>query len=198
MMGCGLRSRAASEKTLNHTLPRHIVTTSYKEEAAMVSRLLVVGLCAATLMGCSGSRGLIVTGTRVGLHAFDGPIAEVSPGLVIKAVSRGQSNDGTLSYEIPGGATCEGKWSLMTKRTSTSNATLSTLGPGSGRLEKGGSIAPPDDGGRVVHASRGAEIYGLGQCSDGATFEFTSIANGSRGRGALRDSHGNIFQIVLR
>jgi hypothetical protein len=113
-------------------------------------------------------------------------------------VSRGQANAGTLSYELPNGAACEGTWSLLTNQTKVSPGTLASLGAGSGRLENGGSMASPEEGGRVFHALRGSQIAGTGVCNNGETFEFASIANGSSGRGALRDSQGNIFRIILR
>lgn len=144
---------------------------------------------AATLAGCSAIHG----SAPVKLHAYDGPLATTSPDLVIDAVSTGDANDGTFSYALPDGATCRGTW-MRTTNVVKPEAFL----PDGGMIAKHGGIRALSEGNTISNKARNAEILGAGNCSNGATFMFASVANGYQGRGALKDSNGNIFKIVLR
>ena len=150
----------------------------------MKIRLLSVGVMALSLSGCAGP--------PVQMHAFEGPIAAANPGLVIKAASHGQGNVGTLAYALPDGAACSGKWERITHKTATG------LLPDNGMVVKHGGVQSLGEGGMIFHAGNNAQIAGNGKCSDGTTFVWVSVANGYKARGALKDSNGNMFKIILR
>lgn len=148
----------------------------------------ITTLVTTMLAGCSA-------GANVALHPLEGPVAAANPGFVIKAVSTGLGNDGTLSFALPDGGACKGTWARTTNRVQQDPELL----PDSGTVTRHGSVKSVSEAGVIDHGrNKGAHILGDGTCSNGATFEFASIANGFQGRGALRDSNGNIFKIVLR
>jgi hypothetical protein len=139
------------------------------------------------LAGCAGP--------PIKLHAYVGPLAATNPELVLPARNEGDGNTGKLSYALPDGTTCSGPW----KRVSNILVRRDALPvDDDGMVQSHGGINTPGEGNTLANRARKAGIEGKGTCSSGATFEFASFADGYSGRGALRDSNGNIFRITLR
>jgi hypothetical protein len=148
---------------------------------------LIAGLVALALTGCGGD--------PIKLHAYEGPIAAANPGLVIAVRNEGAGNIGKMSYVLPDGASCNGQWHRVSNLLQRRDA-LSVRDDG--MVQSHGGIRAAGEGGTLANRARRAGIEGRGTCSSGATFEFASFADGYSARGALRDSNGNIFRIVLR
>jgi hypothetical protein len=148
----------------------------------MLHRLLLAGFMAMTLAACESPSHL---------HVHSGPMAETNPGLVIPYRSSGQGNIGSVSFAYPN-ATCNGKWERITKRVSAD------LLRDSGDVTWHGGVTGMGEGNTVLHTGDNAQILGAGECSDGTSFVFFTIANGYKGRGALKDSRGNMFTMLLR
>lgn len=162
-------------------------STQFRESVMKVQHL-IAAMMVLTLAGCGGA-------APVKLHAFDGPIAAANPGLILPARTQGEGNTGKFSYVLPDGATCDGKWQRVSNVMKARDG-LSV--PDNGMVQSHGGIKAAGEGNTLANRNRQTGIEGAGTCSSGATFEFASYADGYRGRGALRDSNGNIFKIVLR
>jgi hypothetical protein len=146
-------------------------------------RFLCAGVVSIILAGCAPP-------AKLQIHS--GPMAETNPGLVIPYRSSGQGNIGSVSFTYPGNAACEGKWERISKRVSAG------LFRDAGDVTRHGGVTGMGEGNVVLHAGGNAQIVGAGDCSDGTSFVFFSVANGYKGRGALKDSHGNMFTMMLR
>jgi hypothetical protein len=162
-----------------------------------VSRLFAGVFVSMALSSCSG----FIRGAVTELQLHEGPLVVANPALVVPITSKYKNNDGSIKYTLPDGATCAGAWSLSSGRSPASSIKINpaNLTSGSGWVAKDGYIAPTGDGGtRVNHGNRLGRGMGTGECSNGATFRFAFVANGIIAKGALRDSHGNLFRFVRR
>lgn len=153
----------------------------------MRTQHLIGGIAALALAGCAGD--------PIKLHALEGPLAAANPGLVLGARNEGGGNTGRFSYVLPDGATCNGQWQRVSNVLKRRDALPVK---NDGMVQSHGSIKALGEGNTIAHRARKAAIEGSGTCSTGATFEFASVADGHSGRGALRDSNGNIFRITMR
>jgi hypothetical protein len=147
-----------------------------------VFRFLCAGVMSITLAGCT---------PPLKLHVHSGPMAETNPGLIIPVHSEGQGNIGSVSFDFPD-SKCEAKWERITKRVSAD------LLRDSGDVTWHGRVTGAGEGNTVLHSGDNAQILGAGDCSDGTSFVFFTVANGYKGRGALKDSRGNMFTMMLR
>jgi hypothetical protein len=146
-------------------------------------RFLFTGIVSILLAGC---------GTPpLKLIAHEGPMAQANPDLVIPAVTHGQGNIGTLAFEYPN-SSCNGKWERISHRVAEG------LFRDMGDVTHHGGVVGMGEGNTVLHGDSKAQIVGAGDCSDGTTFVFFSVANGFKARGALKDSNGNMFVMMLR
>jgi hypothetical protein len=153
----------------------------------MRTQHLIGGIVALALAGCAGD--------PIKLHALEGPIAAANPGLILGARNEGGGNTGRFSYVLPGGATCSGQWQRVSNLLKQRDALPVR---DHGMVQSHGGIRAAGEGNALANRARKAAIEGRGTCSSGATFEFASYADGHSGRGALRDSNGNIFKITMR
>lgn len=162
----------------------------------MAIRYLLIGAAVMMIAGCTGPRQVSNT---TQLHAYDGPIASRHAGSVIEVTTGSGLDTGMMSYRLPDGETCNGRWQLISGKFGEMKGTTPNRGERHTINEDGGiSGGGTGSGAFVSHGKKGSLGEGRGACSDGATFEFAFKSNGHQARGALKDSNGNIFRMVLR
>jgi hypothetical protein len=162
----------------------------------MAIRHVMTGAALMILSGCAGPRQ---ESSATHLHAYDGPIASRHAGLVVEVTQGSGLDTGVMSYRPPDGETCKGRWQLISGKFGEMKTTMPNRGERHTINEDGGiSSGGTGSGTFVSHGKKGSLGEGHGTCSDGATFEFAFKSNGHQARGALKDSHGNIFRMVLR
>lgn len=148
----------------------------------MKTQFLTASVIVVMLSGCSGTSDVRAGIPNVRLYPIEGPLAAANPGQVIrgKTVATG-SNDGHLSFTLPDGATCSGRWAVTKNKLDAKGEAVESIGDMTGT------------GHPVKHfVSRGE---GAGSCANGATFEVAFAANGNSGLGVVRDSNGNIYKL---
>ena len=127
---------------------------------------------------------------------MQGPIAAASPGVAIPLTSKYTNYEGAISYTRPDRITCTGRWTRPQPGAKPSRAALNPAGlaSGSGEVPHDGGIHIDSTGwGYVDHGNRTATATGAGACSNGATFQFSFVADGVNAKGMLYDSDRNIY-----
>lgn len=133
-------------------------------------------------------------GSACSLHAtmvpVDGPMSEQRPVPVLDVEVNGiMGNSGDLSFTIPGGEFCEGRWSSAagTSVTVASSTLLTEYGPA---YISGYSLST--DGGQNPGAA-------LAVCDSGRSLQldFVTGAGTAHGFGIGEDNEGNIYRFVF-
>jgi hypothetical protein len=148
----------------------------------MKSAALIASLLASIAVG-----GCALNATMV---PVEGPLSEMRPVPVIQARADGiMGNTGNITFLMPEGETCKGRWS------SAAGAGV-TLGA-AGLISQYGSAYAS---GYSVSTGTGQNPgYALATCSKGRTMqlEFVTGAGTAHGFGIAKDNEGNIFRFVF-
>lgn len=110
------------------------------------------------------------------MYPVHGPLTSLNPVPVIDAKINSTGSKGDVSFMLPDGTQCAGKWSLAAN-------------------EVNGGVP-----GAEVHFAAGAS-HGVaaGSCSNNATFQmdFNVGTDGSSGNGTAEDSMGNTYRVLF-
>jgi hypothetical protein len=119
------------------------------------------------------------------LAPVKGPIAEATPKLMIRAkvTSNRKESEGTLSFALPEGVTCDGTWSVKNDQSSPERRAAGSH-PHVKQLTQDatGNIT-------IKHEKQSGE--GQGTCTDGSTFIMANV-NGMR---LVMDSKDNLYRV---
>ena len=154
------------------------VGSAKRRHQRLGARSTGIVLAAAILSGCS------VKATMV---PVEGPLSELRPVPTIEAKATGVTgNSGELSWTMPDGETCRGRWS------STRGQNFQ-LAAGSLLTEYGTAYLS----GYSISTSDGlAPGYALATCSRTRAFEIEFLSRG-HGFGIAEDNDGNIYRFVF-
>ncbi len=140
---------------------------------AMVTALVGVGLC-----GCS------MTATML---PVEGPLSQLRPVPTIQAKATGvMGNSGGLSWVMPGGERCQGRWS-STRGQNVQIASGSLLSQYGATHLSAYSISSSDEL---------APGYALATCDKGRAFQLEFLSRG-HGFGIAKDNEGNVYRFVF-
>jgi hypothetical protein len=144
-------------------------------------RALVCATTAFLVAGCS---------TSVNLYPVQGPLASQKPLPVIVGTADGiTGNTGNLSWTLPNGERCLGKWSSVAPQfTAVTSTSLFT---------KYGSVAGfSTHTGPAPGINRGQAFL---TCSQGTTMEaeFFTGSGTANGYGVAQDSNSNVYKILF-
>lgn len=122
------------------------------------------------------------------LLPVSGPLSLNKPVPTIDAKASGvMGNSGGLSWKMPDGEACKGRWSVIDLTTTES------IGGGS-LLTNYGSVYL--SGYSVTSAAGMNRGYALATCAKGRTFEIEFVSRG-HGYGIAKDSDENIYRFVF-
>jgi len=120
------------------------------------------------------------------LVPVEGPLSQVRPIQTIEAKATGLlGNSGGLTWTMPAGAICKGRWSVV-ENSQIAVAAGSLMSQYGGAYLTGYSVA---SGGQ----NHGA---GLATCADGRVFQIEFVSSG-HGYGIAKDSENNIYRFVF-
>jgi hypothetical protein len=136
--------------------------------------------------------GLLVSGcsTTARMYPVQGPAAEAVPPRIIRANIDGiLGNNGSLSFSLPDGSTCDGEWSSVAG-VETTVTSVGLIGRYSSLFGTG--VSTRSGGGQ--NPGRAIAI-----CSDGTRFdiEFTTGGGTANGFGFAEDTNGNVYRVLF-
>lgn len=128
--------------------------------------------------------------TTARMYPVQGPAAEAIPPQTIQARINGiTGNNGSLSFSLPDGSTCEGEWS--------SAAGVETTVTSVGLIGRYSSVF----GTGVSTRSGGGQNPGraIAICSDGTRFDIEFITGGgtANGFGFAEDTRGSVYRVLF-
>lgn len=128
--------------------------------------------------------------TTARMYPVQGPAAEAVPPRTIQASINGiLGNNGSLSFNLPDGSTCEGEWS--------SAAGVETTVTSMGLIGRYSSVF----GTGVSTRSGGGQNPGraIAICSDGTRFDIEFVTGGgtANGFGFAEDTRGSVYRLLF-
>ena len=148
----------------------------------MTRRTTAALICCGLLAGgCS---------TTARMYPVKGPASEVVPPRTIQASINGiLGNNGSLSFTLPDGNTCEGEWSSAAG-VETTVTSMGLIGRYSGVFGTG--VSTRSGGGQ--NPGRAIAI-----CSNGTRFEIEFVTGGgtANGFGFAEDTRGNVYRVLF-
>lgn len=136
--------------------------------------------------------GLLLAGcsTTARLYPVQGPASEVVPPRTLQASIDGiLGNNGSLSFDLPNGSTCEGEWSSAAG-VETTVTSVGLIGRYSGFFGTG--ISTRSGGGQNPGRA-------IALCSDGTRFDIEFVTGGgtANGFGFAEDTRGNVYRVLF-
>lgn len=142
------------------------------------------------ILACVLGVALSACSTSARLYPLSGPAAEgLSPQVLHASINGILGNNGSLSFQLPNGSSCEGEWSSAAGvETTTSSVSLigkysSAFGTAS-TIRAGGGQNP----GRAIAL-----------CSDGTRFDMEFVTGGgtANGFGFAEDTKGSVYRVLF-